>query len=350
MQFTKKRFFNWERLPFGVIYAPLTFHWIYYILKSKFIWWFTPVNPTLQFGGFDGEGKKEMYEQLPNWSIPKTLFIDKTTAFNLVLQQIQENALTYPIIVKPNRGMQGVLFRIIERDEQLQQYHTAIPDDYIIQPFITYPIELSLFHVRYPNEPKGKVTGFIMKEYMHVVGDGHNTILHLIQQHPKAKYRMDEMTHKHGKRFHEILQKDELYYLSYAGNHNRGARFINLYNEIDADLEDLANALSNHAKHFYYGRYDIKCVSIDALKQKKDFAILEFNGAGAEPNHIYDCNMPLKEAYKVIGIHWKYMYEIGKINHKAGVPYWGLLKGWRFLRNANKHFKKMQQLDLTLKL
>ncbi len=350
MQFAKKRFFNWERLPFGVIYAPLTFYWVYYIIKSKFIWWFTPVNPTLEFGGFDGEGKKEMYEQLPDWSIPISLFINQNISFEEVLQKIQEHKLTYPIIVKPNKGMQGVLFRIIERDAQLQQYHGVVPDDYIIQPFITYPIELSLFHVRYPNQPKGKVTGFIMKEYMHIVGDGNNTVLHLIQQHPKAKYRMDEMEHKHSRRFNEVLQKDEVFYLSYAGNHNRGARFINLHEEIDNDLENLANDLSNHTQHFYYGRYDIKCKSIEALKQKKDFAILEFNGAGAEPNHIYDCNMPLKEAYKEILTHWKYMYEIGNINNKAGIPYWGLWKGWRFLRNANKHFKKMQQLDLTLKL
>jgi hypothetical protein len=350
MQFNKKRIFNWERLPFGVLYAPLSIYWIYYIIKSRFIWWFTPVNPTLEFGGFDGEGKQEMYEQLPNWSIPAWVFVKRDSNFNEVLEQLTIKNLTYPIVAKPNKGMQGVLFRIIEREDQLKQYHKVIPDDYIIQPFISYPIELSLFHVRYPNETKGRVTGFIMKEYMHVVGNGINTLLDLIQQHPKAKYRMDEMEHKHGKKFNELLPKDEVYYLSYAGNHNRGARFINLHHEIDDTLNQLANDISNYSKHFYYGRYDIKCKSIEALKQKKDFAILEFNGAGAEPNHIYDCNMSLKQAYKVIIEHWKYMYEIGTLNNKSGVKYWSLWTGWQHLRNANKHFKKLQQLDLTLKL
>ena len=36
-------------------------------------------------------------------------------------------------------------------------------------------------------------------------------------------------------------------------------------------------------------------MSIEDLKNGKNFSILEFNGCGAEPNHIYDASMTLEK-------------------------------------------------------
>jgi Fe-S oxidoreductase len=52
---------NWEKWNFKVIYFPLAFVWVWYIIKSRAIWFFTPSNPTIDFGGFQGEGKKITY-------------------------------------------------------------------------------------------------------------------------------------------------------------------------------------------------------------------------------------------------------------------------------------------------
>lgn len=247
-----RKFFNWERLPFGLIYAPLSIYWVYFIIKSRHIWWFVPSNPTLEFAGFDGEGKKEMYSQLPDWSIPRTVFIEGQSDVEQVFSLMQQEQIQYPIITKPDRSMQGVLFRIIDTKEQLIKYHKAVPYDYIIQSFIDYPIELSLFYIRYPDDYRGKITGFIMKEYMQVKGDGKSDLLTLIKMHPKAKSRMDEMRYKHSANFELVLAEDEIYFLSYAGNHNRGAKFINLEKEIDEPLLDLMARIGHHAKYFYY--------------------------------------------------------------------------------------------------
>ena len=62
--------------------------------------------------------------------------------------------------------------------------------------------------------------------------------------------------------------------------------------------------------HFYYGRYDLKCTSVADLKAGKNIQILEFNGTGAEPNHIYDCGMHYTKALKIIASHWRDMYLI----------------------------------------
>ena len=153
------------------------------------------------------------------------------------------------------------------------------------------------------------------------------------------------MKHRHGHRFERILPAGEIFYLSYAGNHNRGAHFTNLYKEIDEDLVKVFDDLSHYTDKFYYGRYDIKTTSIEDLKQGKNFLILEFNGCGAEPNHIYDCSMSLWKAYGVILKHWKVLFSISRYNHRNGTPYWSLRKGWNCLRTANRHFKMLEKFD-----
>src|ERR1044072_6237490 len=121
------------------------------------------------------------------------------------------------------------------------------------------------------------------------------------------------MRRKHDDHLDTVIAEGEKYYLSIACNHNRGARFINLSNEIDDRLCDVFDKISNETGHFYFGRYDLKCASVEDLKAGKNFSILEFNGAGAEPNHIYDCGMGYWEALKIISEHWNDMYNIGRI-------------------------------------
>ncbi len=340
--------FNWEKWPFKVIYFPLTFVWVYYMLRSRSVWFFTPSNPTITFGGFEGEGKREMYDQLPTKSYPKTMYVQCSTAFSEALNTIVANGFKYPFIVKPENGMMGLLFRIIENEDQLKRYHTISPVEYIVQGFCDYPIEVSVFYYRFPGQSKGTVSGFIMKEYMQVKGDGVTTLKQLILQHPKAIEKMEEMDAKHSANYATVLPKGETYFLSYAGNHNRGARFINLYQQIDEKLRTFCDNLSNETNKFYYGRYDIKCASIEDLKEGKNFSILEYNGAGAEPNHIYDCNKSLFGAYKEILKHWNVMYLISKYNNQNGYPYWSFKKGAAFMKAASQLRKTLTEKDLEL--
>jgi len=340
-----QRVFNWELWPFYVLYAPLGPVWLWYIFRSGSFWFFSSSNPTITFGGFEGEGKKEMYDQLPPYLVPRTTYIKHDWSFEEVKQMIGEAGFTYPFIVKPDVGMKGILFRKIENEDQLRKYHSRIPVEYIVQDLVELPVEVSVFYYRHPTQQTGVVSGFIHKELLQVKGDGVSSLEQLILKHPRAIHRMDEMKHRHGHRFDRIIPKDEIFYLSYAGNHNRGAHFTNLHREIDNDLHKVFDELSHYTDKFYYGRYDIKTSSIEDLKKGKNFLILEFNGCGAEPNHIYDCSMRLGRAYAEILKHWKALYRISRYNHKHGTPYWSSMRGWRFLREAKKHFKMLQKYD-----
>ncbi len=339
------RLFNWELWPFYVLYFPIGFAWFWYCLRARSFWFFSSSNPTITFGGFEGESKKEMYEQLPPSSYPQTIYILHDLPFDEVLCLIKEHGFTYPFIVKPDVGMKGILFRKIENEEQLRKYHERMPVEYIVQALVEMPVELSVFYYRHPRQQKGTISGFIQKELLEVYGDGTSTLWELILQHPRARLRLEEMRHRHEHRLDRVLPRGQHFYLSYAGNHNRGARFINLYHLVDEKLLQVFDDLSHYTDKFYYGRYDIKCNSLDDLREGKNFLILEFNGCGAEPNHIYDAGISIWQAYREILKHWKALYEISKHNHENGTPYWSFKKGRDFLKQSRKHFRLLEQYD-----
>ena len=293
----------------------------------------------------EGEPKKEMHDLLPTQFCPVYFNVKPSEDFSEVKKRLAKSPIQFPLIVKPEVGGQGILFRKIENEEHLKEYHSKIPAEYFIQEFVTYPLEVSLFYFRYPNEKKGAITGFLQKIPMRVTGDGIHTLEELLLQNLKTKKRLAELKLKHEINFNKIIPEGEVYILSYAGNHNRGAHFIDLNSEINDDLVKVLDKISLGINDFFYGRYDIMCNSIEDLKQGKNFAILEYNGCGAEPNHFYDTGYTLIKAYKEILKHWKILYQISSYNNKQGVLYWPLMKGIRFRMKTRKYFKIINKAD-----
>jgi len=339
---------RWESWPFKLLYAPLVPFWFLNMLRSGWVWFFTPSNPKLTFGGMDGEPKKEMYDLLPTHLYPLTLNVLPSQSFKKVLEEVQQQGIHFPLVVKPEVGCAGVLFRKIDTVAELQKYHEQVPVEYIIQQLVTYPMEVSVFYVRHPQSKKGDITGFLHKIPLFVNGDGFHTLEQLVLLHPKAAKRLGDLHSKHKNNWHTVLPTDEKYVLSHAANHNRGAHFIDLKQHIDDNLVAIFDTISLNINDFFYGRYDILCNSIEELKAGKNFSILEYNGCGAEPNHIYDTGYSLIDAYKEILKHWELLYIISKYNQKQGITPWPFMKGIRFRRASKAHFKMLQQIDSSI--
>ena len=240
----------------------------------------------------------------------------------------------------------GFMFRKIESVDQLRQYHEAIAADYIIQEFISYPIEVSVFYYRFPNEQKGHITGFVRKEPMSVVGDGQSTLKELIGKYPRATFMQKEMFAKHESKLETIIPRGETYYLSHALNLSRGGKLVSLEHEKDERLLKVFDDLS-HDRNFYYGRYDISCKSIEDLKCGRNFSILEYNGCGAEPHHVYGNGYSLFEACRILVRHWTVLYKISMANYRTGMPRWNFMEGTRFVIKSRRHLARLQQLDAT---
>lgn len=336
---------NWEAWPFKLIYAPITPVWLWYIIKSRAIWFFTPSNPKLTFGGMEGEPKKEMYELLPKELYPATFNVMPKEDFATIDAKLQQHQITFPLIVKPEVGGQGILFRKLDTKEEFLHYHSIMPFEYIVQQLVYYPVEVSVFYIRHPKAAKGIVTGFLHKIPLQVTGDGKCTLEELILEHPKGKKRTAELHSKHKEKWNSVIPAGEKYMLSYAANHNRGAHFVDLKEHIDEQLVSIFDTISHNINDFFYGRYDIMCTSVEDLKKGKNFTILEYNGCGAEPNHFYDTGYTLIGAYKEILKHWKALYEISKYNSQQGIKPWPLQKGRQFLNDTKKHIKRMKEID-----
>lgn len=340
---------HWETWYYLVKYVPIMPVWLWYCLRARSFWFFTPSNPTLTFGGFEGESKREMYEQLPPGSYPRSIYISPGIPFISVEQMISDNNFTFPFAVKPDVGMMGFMFRKIGCIGDLRLYHEKMKVDYILQELISYPLEVSVFYYRFPGNQMGNISGFLKKEYLQVTGDGKSTLWELIQNYDRVRFRLEEMRSKHAEHLDKILLNGEIYYLSYALNLSRGGKLVSLANEIDRRLLKVFDDISHFTKHFYYGRYDIKCASIDELKSGRNFSILEFNGCGAEPHHAYGNGNTLFQAYRIFLHHWKILYIISRYNHKNGIRQWGFNRGRRFLSDAKKHFKELKALDISTK-
>lgn len=343
----KEKAANWELWPFWLRYGAIMPVWLWYCLKSGSFWFFSASNPTITFGGFDGEGKEEMYEQLPKNLYPKTVYTEPAETEQALLDIVAAARFAYPFCVKPDVGLKGLLFRKIDTEAELLYYHRHMEMRYLVQELSRYPLEVSVFYYRHPAQQQGVISGFIQKDLMEVVGDGKATLSQLIAAHPIAKYRVEELRNKHAAFWETVLPQGERYVLAHAANLSRGARFSQLMQHADDRLLAFFDDLS-HRTFFYYGRYDIKCRSVEDLKRGEHFHILEFNGAGAEPNHVYHAGLTLVQAQKEILKHWKALYQISRYNHQHGYHYWPFFKGWHFLRQASKHAGRLQELETRI--
>ncbi len=296
----------------------------------------------------EGEPKKEMYDLLPANLYPPTFNVLPTQDVLLIEQNLKQNNINYPFIVKPEVGGQGILFRKIDTKEELLHYHNLMPFEYIVQQLVHYPMEVSVFYIRHPNAAKGIVTGFLHKIPLQVIGDGIQTLEALILQHPKGKNRTGELEGKHADKWKSVIPKGKKYMLSYAANHNRGAHFVDLKEHIDDKLAGVFDDISHSINDFFYGRYDIMCTNVEDLKNGKNFTILEYNGCGAEPNHFYDTGYTLTGAYKEILKHWKALYQISTYNRRQGIKPWPRKKGRQFLNNAKKLQNEMKRIDALI--
>ena len=336
---------HWEVWHWFAKYIIIGPAWLWYCLKARSFWFFTPANPTITFGGFVGESKMAIYKQLPLGTYPATALTTSDRSIEELDRLMAAHDLKFPIVAKPDVGQMGLMFRKIESHEHLKQYHRAMSVPYLLQEYINYPIEVSVFYYRMPGEQSGHITGFVRKECMEVVGDGVKNLKQLIDDYPRARFRRSELYGKHESKLNWIVPQGEKHVLSHALNLSRGGRLVSLDTEKDSNLLKVFDNISHYTKNFYYGRYDIKCQSIEDLKAGRNFSILEFNGAGAEPHHVYGGGFGFLTACAILISHWKTLFCISQKNRNNGVPVWHHDSGKNFISHVRRHMRNLKRLD-----
>ena len=196
------------------------------------------------------------------------------------------------------------------------------------------------FYYRMPGEAKGHITGIVGKEFVTITGDGQSTIEQLLMLDPRYILQLPFLKKSSATELTIVLPKGDVHVLVPFGNHSRGAKFLDISYLIDQELIDSMDKVCKQIEGFYFGRIDIRYENWDALRQGKQFAIVELNGAGSEPTHMYDPRHSVFFAWREIIRHWNIMAKIARINRlQQKIPYMRIKDGLRIIRENKEYIK-----------
>ena len=215
----------------------------------------------------------------------------------------------------------------------------------MLQEWCSYPQEIGVFYCKYPNQKEGFITGIVKKEFFTIVGNGMDTIEQLILQNDRFFLQLQTIKKQMPHDLNIVLDKGEEKILIPYGNHCRGTKFVDYSFKIDEALQRTFNTICSQIPGFYFGRMDIRFESWELLKQGKNLSIIELNGAGSEPTHIYDPNHTIFFAWKEIIRHLNILFTIAKQNKQTlNLSYLSLNQGLELFKQKRLYNKLIKSV------
>jgi hypothetical protein len=338
------RLFHWEYWSFSAIYIPIYPIFILLCLRARSFFFFAAANPQIRNGGFLGESKKDIFELIPSSLQPKTIFFQQGVEPTEVLNQILLKGFSFPLIGKPDIGGRGRGIKKLDNSDTLFKYVSTVRFDFHIQEYISYENELGIFYYRLPNQSRGNISGIVHKEFLKVNGDGIHSVRELLYKNPRGIMQLKHLESAGSQMLSHIVPKGETFIVSPYGNHARGALFLDDSASVNVSLVNVMDEICKQIPDFYFGRLDIRYENRELLEQGKSFSIIEVNGAGSEPTHIYDPGHSIFFAWKEIIRHWFILFKISRINHHLGHPYLSTREGIKMFRKDKRDSKILERL------
>ncbi len=318
-----RRLTRWEFWPMWAFYPPVVCYIAYLALKYRSLTLFTVCNPALPASGFVGESKAQILhglrhaaEFIPRYQLlPASSNSDERVA--QARQFLHTQQLAYPIVLKPDVGERGNGVQVIRSDEQLAQYLQACAHDTILQEYAP-GAEFGVFYYRYPEEARGHIFSITKKKFPVITGDGKSTLEQLIWEDERAVCMAQFYCDKQGDRLWDVPQAGAQIQLVEIGAHSKGTIFLDGMHYKTAALERAIDRLCHNFAGFYFGRFDLRVPSVEALQQGRDFKIIELNGVTSEATSIYDPKNSVFAAYRVLCEQWRIAFAIAAKNRERG--------------------------------
>lgn len=277
-------------------------------------------------GGMFGESKYNVLKKIPKQYVPHTVLVPIPTTKKKVLEILANEKFSFPLIFKPDLGERGFMVKQISSEKEIEEYIAKTKINFLVQELVDLPIELGVFYMRYPSEPFGNVTSVVLKEMLTITGNGSSTLKTLILNSDRAKLQWKKLKEIYSERLEEVVPAGKSIELVSIGNHAMGTKFLDGSNLINDKLSMTFDRISKQIDGFYFGRFDVRCATLEDL-YNGNVKIVELNGCGAEPAHIYDPDFLLIDAIGVLFRHWKTIFRIASYNHKRGTRYLTLKEG-----------------------
>ncbi len=322
-RFSWSKYAYFEFWPSWAFYPPVLvwYVWLSIRYRNPFLPLYS--NPSILNGGLIGESKGEIYDSLrnanPAFLLKTKLVVYSPTQEKEVRKLVEDQQFQFPLVLKPDKGQRGYGVKVIRSFEELDQYFCRFNFDLLVQEYCVWKHEAGIFYYRMPDEKKGRIFSITDKTLPEVVGDGQTTLGDLILSDPRA--RLIAMTYfkELGGRENDVPPAGHRILLTETGNHCKGAIFSNHAALSTAALLATIEEIFESIPGFFIGRLDVRYESAEALREGRNFKIVELNGAGSEATHIWDRNTGLFEAYRVLFQQWDILFRVGEIVREKGI-------------------------------
>jgi len=318
-----RRLTRWEYWPRWAFYPPVALYVLWLALRHRSLTVWTAANPAIPGGGFVGESKAEILaglagagDRIARWRLlaPGGALTDRMAA---VQGFMAEHGLDFPVVLKPDVGERGDGVAIVRDLAAAEAYLARTVEPILIQEYVP-GIEMGVFYYRIPGEERGRLFALTDKRLPVVVGDGTRSLEELILADDRAVGMARWFLTRHATRLATVPAAGETVPLVELGTHCRGAAFFDGERVRTPALEAAIDEVSKTYRGFWFGRFDVKAPSYEALSRGDDFRVLELNGATSEATSIYDPANSLFSAYRVLFRQWALLFEIGARNRAAG--------------------------------
>lgn len=344
-----KRRITWEFWPAWTFYVPTFLWYMALAVRHRSLTLPTVANPGMDGGGFIGESKGQILDdlvagraeaqhfvsrtlRLPRAGAGAGFEVDADAAANAAaagearLEPLQawmaNQGVNFPIVLKPDVGQRGSGVRLVRTEDEARTYLRDMPLALVAQEYAPGPHELGVYWVRAPGEVRGRIFSVTEKFFTSVVGDGTHTLEELIVLHPRAVLQAKTFFKRHAEILDWVPGIGAQFPLVTSGNHCQGTLFKDGARLGTDALRDRLDMLADGYPGLHIGRFDLRAPELGALQRGEDFRIVEVNGATAEATHIYDpafgrLRGPLV-AYRTLFAQWAMVFAIGASNRAAG--------------------------------
>ena len=327
---------NWEYWPAYIANIPVVFFWLWFAMRARKLFFFTAINPAIETGGMLGASKSGILRLFPGELVPTSLLLTNAEKQEKTVREwMATHKVSFPIILKPDIGERGFLVKKANDLQDVEEYLRRADCDVIAQAYVDLPMEVSIFYSRLPGNEAGEISSLCLKEYLHVEGDGQQTVDELMRKKNRAFLQRKRLQRMNPNGLKYVPEEGEVVLLEPIGNHSRGTKFINGNQLIDGRLVERFDRLFSFVEGVNYGRFDLKCNSLEDIKRGGPMKIFEFNGVASEPAHVYDPDYSVWKAYRDFYRHWRKLFDIYKIQSDRGVP---VIPFWEAVFRVPDHF------------
>lgn len=285
------------------------YHYLMNGARFRSMTFFSACNPAIDLGGMLYDRKTDIYDLLPQHIVPATTIITSREASRTFIEQ---NNLSFPLIVKPNVGLKGFKVYKISDEAELKAFfdeNDVHAREWLLQEYLDFDKEFSVLFYRYPQRQKVGVSSFIEKTYPYVVGDGKTTLRKLIEAYNNPFLLKENVYKRLAEDLDSVPANGQKVILDYIGNYSRGAKFHSKMEYVSEEMSSMLSSLFQKADGLNFFRIDLKSNSVEDFL-RGDFKVLEINGMKSEPLHIYDDESSFLDNSRIIREHWSIIENI----------------------------------------